>query len=232
MDECNLCLPNNNFAAPAGTRDIALWRTHWGELFSLSDTVLCFSESSRKLVDRVYPFRVGQLLLLPHSVPAFEGKKPKLDFTKPLNIGIVGAINYPKGSDIITRMASLLEEEYPDIRITVIGVLNDASDLKNLTVTGRYHPNELTKLIEKYCVNMFFLPSVCPETFSYVTSELIHLEVPLCCFDLGAPAERVKNYELGCIISEIDPAVAIREILIFFNRIKTKPPIQKGEKGR
>ncbi len=36
--------------------------------------------------------------------------------------------------------------------------------------------------------------------------------LPVACFDLGAPAERVRNYEKGLIISKIDAETALREI--------------------
>jgi len=226
LEECKLCLLNNDFAEPVGTSDITTWRTYWGELFSLANTVLCFSESTRKLIVQVYPLRVGQILLRPHFVPSIQGRKPRIDLSKALNIGVVGTINYAKGADIIIRMAKLLAVEHPDIRITVIGVLEDAPVLKNLTVTGRYHPNELTELIEKHCINMFFLPSICPETFSYVTSELIQLGLPLVCFDLGAPAERVRGYRSGRLAADITPEAALRAIF----ELKKMTLGQEGER--
>jgi glycosyltransferase involved in cell wall biosynthesis len=42
-------------------------------------------------------------------------------------------------------------------------------------------------------VGLCLLPSIWPETFSYVTQELMSLGVPLVCFDLGAPAECVRH---------------------------------------
>jgi len=212
LKECKLCLPINDFAEPVGISDITTWREYWGELFSLADTVLCFSESTRKLVDKVYPLREEQILLHPHFVPSIPGRKPRIDLSKALNIGVVGTINYAKGADIIFRMAKLLAEENPDVRITVIGLMEDAPVLRNLTVTGRYNTNELMEIIEKHSVNMFFLPSICPETFSYVTSELIEFGVPLVCFDLGAPAERVRGYRLGRIAEHVTPEAAISAI--------------------
>jgi glycosyltransferase involved in cell wall biosynthesis len=56
-------------------------------------------------------------------------------------------------------------------------------------------------IVEKIGANIFLMPSICPETFSYVTQELIDMEVPLVCFDIGAQAEKIKNYHKGLIIS-------------------------------
>jgi 1,4-dihydroxy-2-naphthoate octaprenyltransferase len=51
-------------------------------------------------------------------------------------------------------------------------------------------------------ITEFLVPSICPETYSYTTDEIMQMGYPLIVFDLGAPAERVKNYELGKIISK------------------------------
>jgi glycosyltransferase involved in cell wall biosynthesis len=53
------------------------------------------------------------------------------------------------------------------------------------------------------------LPSIWPETFSFVAEELMSMQVPLCCFDLGAPAERVREYGLGRVIRETDAEAAL-----------------------
>ncbi len=43
-------------------------------------------------------------------------------------------------------------------------------------MTGTYRHDDLVDLIEANGINLFFFPSVCPETFSYVTEEMIRLE--------------------------------------------------------
>ena len=73
---------------------------------------------------------------------------------------------------------------------------------------------------------MGFLPSIWPETFSYVTSEMIAMEVPLCCFDLGAPVERVAEYRLGRVIAEIDAEAALRAMRGFFDELRGSVPAE------
>jgi glycosyltransferase involved in cell wall biosynthesis len=47
------------------------------------------------------------------------------------------------------------------------------------------------------------IPSIWPETFSYTTSEAILLGYPVVCFDLGAPACRVRTYDCGMVVEDI-----------------------------
>jgi GT2 family glycosyltransferase len=221
LTECRRCLPANAHAEVTGVHDIPAWRERWGTLASRADKVLCFSRSSLDLVDRVFPLRAEQAVVRPHTLQGEAAPPPRIDFDRGLNIGVVGAINFAKGSEIVIQMARLMLERNLPARITVIGVLNNAPDVENLTVAGPYKPAELSAQLERYNVNLCFLSSIWPETFSYVTAELMQLQMPVCCFDIGAPAERVGSYDHGMVISRIDPAVALDEILGFFDRLRT-----------
>lgn len=50
---------------------------------------------------------------------------------------------------------------------------------------------------------MVLIPSICPETYSYTTSEAIYSGYPCISFDIGAPAERIKKHNAGFVIKEI-----------------------------
>lgn len=47
------------------------------------------------------------------------------------------------------------------------------------------------------------IPSIWPETFSYTTSEAILLGYPVVCFDLGAPAERIRAFDCGMVVEDV-----------------------------
>jgi hypothetical protein len=64
---------------------------------------------------------------------------------------------------------------------------------------------------------MIFIPSICPETFSYTTQEAINMEINVACFDLGAPAERLKNYSKSLIMNSFEPQYICEQIVKFFN---------------
>jgi hypothetical protein len=51
--------------------------------------------------------------------------------------------------------------------------------------------------VEENSVTHVIFPSVWPETFSYLVSEIMKMELPFFCFDLGAQSEKVKNYAKG-----------------------------------
>ena len=69
--------------------------------------------------------------------------------------------------------------------------------------------DDLVELIEANRINLALFPSVCPETFSYVTEEMIRLELPIVAFDLGAPGERLRSYRNGRLAPDVSAASAL-----------------------
>jgi hypothetical protein len=59
----------------------------------------------------------------------------------------------------------------------------------------------------------------------------MQLKMPLCCFDLGAPADRVRTYPLGRVLSSLDdPDAALGEIIAFYGDLyrteRNKKPVE------
>jgi glycosyltransferase involved in cell wall biosynthesis len=106
-------------------------------------------------------------------------------------------------------MAEIIEHEAAGTTLIVIGPFDGWLRGRQVTVTGPYKVEDLPSILTEFGVNICFLPSIWPETYSYVTSELMALDMPLCCFDLGAPAERVRDYDKGLVIGQIDAVVRL-----------------------
>ena len=60
----------------------------------------------------------------------------------------------------------------------------------------------------QYDIDAFLIPSIWPETFSYTTSEIMSMDMPIAVFNLGAPVERVQEYSKGLILGDPDMDVA------------------------
>lgn len=202
LGECRRCLEANpnTFPVVQPGPDIVAWRHAWGGALARATQVLCFSESSRRLILRAYPtLDPACIVVQPHAVPPFvRGADVRLD--GPLHVGVVGAIGQHKGADVVHALAAESLRRAVGLRITVFGTLEGTADGRVVTVTGPYRREDLPILIEGAGANVFLLPSICPETFSYVTHELIGLGLPLACFDLGAPADRVRDYPDGRVL--------------------------------
>jgi glycosyltransferase involved in cell wall biosynthesis len=211
LDQCRQCLEkydgeNRQFIV---SHDIKNWRGKWFDFLRTVDQITCFSNSSLDILKKAYPTieQTCNVTIQPHIV----------DYIKPrtsLNIGVLGEIKLSKGSGIIWDILEIIKKDNLDVNITVIGTLSSKNiNSNNLTVTGRYDKNEIAALVKRHDIDIFFVPSIWPETFSYTTEEIIKMNMPIAVFNLGAPAERVKRYHKGLIIENIDPRSALDALL-------------------
>jgi O-antigen biosynthesis protein len=218
--DCRQCLPHNRFAHNPEAVAIDRWRERWQEFFAAAQNVLFFSNDSLSLLRRVYDLQTDHCHVRPHEVNTHELTSPQVSFGDGLHIGVVGAINHAKGAAIVSEIAGILDKENDGTTLSVIGPYDGWLRGKYVRVTGPYSREQLPDLLSDLRINVCFLPSIWPETYSYVTSELISLGMPLCVFDLGAPAERVRSYEKGCVIQSIDAADALRAIRRLYESLR------------
>lgn len=223
FETCLKCLPRNGYAFPRSidSYDIKKWRDTWKSLVETSNEVLCFSESSKEIINKVFTIKPSQVKVQPHKLTTSFPVKPNYNLDNELCVGVIGIISYQKGAELLFKIAQILEKKSPKAKIVVIGTLESSKKRGNIEITGPYKTEELPNIIENKGVNVCFFSSIWPETFSYVCSEIMEMQMPLCCFNIGAPIERVKNYKLGNIISSIDPQVAVDEIIQFYEKLKT-----------
>jgi FkbM family methyltransferase len=232
LSRCEECLPNHRgeFSFFVPHKDIRSWRETWGDCLAEAASILCFSESSFQLLRRAYPdIDANEYAVRPHVVDYLPARKPRIPYEAPLNIGVVGFINIYKGAGIVRELADCIAQRGLSAKITIIGTMDRRPVHDFVAVTGPYHPVDLPDLIEKSGVNVFLLPSIVPETFSYVAEELMTLDVPLAVFDLGAPAERVAKYGKGLVIAEIEAAKTLDALVAFHARFRREREQEKGQ---
>jgi hypothetical protein len=194
---CRTCLPQNPFAA-AEVRDMPIetWRRAWGRLLRVADRVVHFSEASREVVSRAFPDLGDNTVVKPHRVNWAVRRKLNVFPKKPgepLRIGIVGSIGDAKGAAMVVKASRIMARQKLDAELVVLGRLGRAARSDRLRVLGPYKTRDLAKLIERERIHVFWVASIWPETYSYVTTELMRLNVPIACFNLGAPPERVAT---------------------------------------
>ena len=212
LAECEGCIARHEapFVAFSPPSRVDRWRESWGACLRAADEVRCFSNSSRKLLLRAYPeLDRPTTTVVPHVVDAKALRIPRLRHDGPLVIGIVGQISAQKGAGIVAEMLARIERDGLDARIVVIGTLDAPIRSAHLEVTGPYAREALPDLIEAHGANVFLFPSIWAETFSYVVGELMAMRVPIVAFDLGAPAERLREYANARLVPEVSAAAAL-----------------------
>jgi glycosyltransferase involved in cell wall biosynthesis len=200
----------------SGFKNIEEWRYVWGKFFAnVVDEVIVFSNSTKELFVRMYPVLDSKIKVVPHKIKPLA--KVVVRKHSGINIAMLGGMNsIAKGHDVIDLMCKCNKD--PNVRLVVIG--RYANPPRGLLVTGKYNLSDLPKLIEKYDIDAVFIPSVCPETFSYTTAEAMSMALPVICYNLGAPAERVSKYDKGLVLSNMNPIQNLADIKEFIFNLK------------
>ena len=203
LDVCRTCLPANaRFALGMnGGIDVAEWRSAWQRLFDVVDERIAFSRSSLDLLARGLPAEaLSGWRIEPHRFNAAGSRPvaPRLDST--LNVVAVGHLNHAKGATLLVDLARRAEARRLPLTFSVIGTLEGGVGVPGIRVTGAFAREDLCDLLDAERTSIALLPSICPETYSYVTDELMATGLPLAVLDVGAPAERVGRYHSGCLL--------------------------------
>lgn len=147
---------------------------------------------------------------------------PCLAKDAPLVIGFLGPFVEQKGAPFIRDMGKLLEEKDPSALIRVFGAnYEGVYEQGNLRFEGTYQREDIPTMLTEKGVKIVVLPSPSPETFSYIAQECMTLNVPLVCFDIGAPAERIRKYgyKYGALAPEFSAESLLATVENLLDRI-------------
>ena len=194
----------NPFIVPACP--LKEWRARWNSFLVCAKEIRCFSNSSRNIIERIYPdVDSERITVVPHSMEYCRFTPVAYQKT-PVHVGIVGAIiSEHKGSRVVRRFLAYAKRH--GILVSIIGTYPNFFRIQGKTIhyTGTYRVSDLQQTIEKEKVNCLLFPSLCSETFSYLVSEHIMMDLPIVCFDYGAQAEKIRAYRKGVVCDSTKP---------------------------
>lgn len=201
---------------------LADWQAAWGRLIARSE-VVTFSDSSREIVATAYPAIADRIIVAPHAVPAPPSRAAaSVKPGAPEVIGVLGNIGSHKGAGVLVSLSRLLGKERRT-GLVVIGTVDPRFVLRRpARVHGPYDLADLPALIRRYGITRWFIPSIWPETFSYVTHEALATGLPVWTFDLGAQAEAVRKAMAGGAGGGVIPLDAARSPATLLRQLLTE----------
>jgi glycosyltransferase involved in cell wall biosynthesis len=193
--------------------EVVHWREYWDGIFKLCSEILVFSHSSKEIMLKAFPSITDNLIVKEHSMSYFKPKETFKWSPKPIRIGILGNIYKAKGAEVVDSLSDYLYENSPQTEICIFGRYGGNTTNNNLHVIGEYTLDDLQGLVEQRGITVFLMPSICPETFSYTTHELVLMQYPVVAFNLGAQAEKIASYEKGLLVeSSVSPGVLYKAL--------------------
>jgi glycosyltransferase involved in cell wall biosynthesis len=139
----------------------------------------------------------------------------------PRHVAFAGSVQLHKGALVFEEVVRRLAPSYPTVRWSAFGG-GDATTLQRLrklprparvAVRGFYRPGTLPYRLRRAGVDLVLLPSIWPETYSLALEECATAGVPVLAFDLGAPADRIREQGGGLLVSLEGGAAAMAELL-------------------
>jgi GT2 family glycosyltransferase/glycosyltransferase involved in cell wall biosynthesis/2-polyprenyl-3-methyl-5-hydroxy-6-metoxy-1,4-benzoquinol methylase len=221
---CNNCLATNSFLGYESFESIEKWKERWLQFLNVCDRIVAFSYSSKELFNKWYGHSFD-IEVQPHKVQYLFAVPRQLKRSHSLNIGLLGHLSNHKGLSVIEEMLRITDKEETDMRFILLGESDIEIKSRHFLCHGQYHPESLPKLALQYDIDVFLIPSIWPETFSYTTEEAMAMEYPVAVFDIGAPAERVTHYAKGLIIPNVDARCAFDTLTTFWSEFPYKPTI-------
>ena len=211
--------PAHIFTRPDGTQvSLAEWRECWTKLIERANTIIVFSDNSKRILMEVWPHVECRIVVHPHTITNTVPRvacRPLKSATE-ARIGVLGAIGDVKGAQFLSDFAWWLQKEPEAPGLVIIGEFDSRFSLPDrVNVTGSYNLDNLENLIHQYRVGVWLMPSIWPETFSYTTHEMIATGLPVLAFDLGAQGDTVRAAPNGLIVDQTPKAVmtAVRSVL-------------------
>lgn len=226
--ECEACFQKNANCDNYELATIREWRGVWRSFLQACHEVRVFSQDSANLIQKAYG-GLDQVRILPEQHTVMIPLEKQYKSTSVLTVGLIGTLTELKGARFVERMLDIAEERKLSVRFVLCGSSPNRIRHSGYYETGAYRPEMLPRLVLENDIDLFFISSICPETFSYTTQEVIEMGIPVACLPLGAPVERILRYEKGLVLSEPSPEQNLKELIQFGQQWK-KDSRQQAQK--
>ena len=180
----------------------AAWRQATGQFLRHADRVIAPHEDLVRRLSDYWPDLPVEVWEPEPDAGTAPPRPTRLDGEAPLRIGIIGALNVPKGFDVVKRIAAHARAVGLPLQFVLVGTSSDNAGLTKagVQVTGRYREVEAQEAIRRQRLDIVFVPAIWPETWSFTLSLALAQRLPVYAFDIGAVAGRLRRLGLGTLL--------------------------------
>jgi O-antigen biosynthesis protein len=120
------------------------------------------------------------------------------DPARPCRVLVLGAISASKGFHLLIKLAEAnRQRQPPPLDLVLLGSASDEEALGRAgwMLLGRYRDSEVLAHLKVADPDVVFIPSLWPETHCYTLSHALASGRKVAAFDLGAQAERLRDWK-------------------------------------
>ncbi len=193
--DCCLNVGNASCFACDKNTDISTYeiRSKAKLLYSIAKKVIFPDEDVLKRYLKV--FNIPNYCVIPHATNGQPFYIQKKEIESVFKICAIGNINSAKGSGVMCDLASYIKENNIKASVMLLGRIDKKNKLDSVESYQNF--DELVEKIKKISPSIIFIPSICPETYCYTLTEALASNIPIASFNIGAPANRMKQLGLG-----------------------------------
>jgi GT2 family glycosyltransferase len=194
------------------TVPLATWQAEWGAFLDACHEITVFSETSRAQITATYPHLTDRVHHRPHAmIASIRAVAPPADGAR--TIGVLGNLNRQKGAGVLRDIGEKLLR-YGGPRFVHFGNIDPAFSVPpTVKLHGSYVQTDIPYLAERYGVSAWVVPSIWPETFSFVTHEMLATGLPVYGFAIGAQGEALTRAPNGLPIP-FDPDADHAQVIL------------------
>jgi O-antigen biosynthesis protein len=193
-DACNRCLQRDEAGRAAGR--IGPWRAAHAELLKQAARVVVPDLDVASRLSNYFPS--VRVQVEPHEALQLPAQRPPRG---PVHeVLAIGALSSVKGFEVLLGLARSRAAAAAGLRFTLLGFSPDDAALRDAGV------QVLAARIDDLAPDLILLPSVWPETFSYVLTPAAASGRRVAVFDLGAQARRLKEARADAVYLPIELA--------------------------
>ena len=174
----------------------------------------------RDYMSSVFQISPERFRVIPLGLTGMPPQKEVRPAGDKVNICYLGSIVPYKGIHVLIQAAKRLQDLPIEVRIhgevlypPYMDKLRELGD--TIIYAGPYHPDQLTKVLSQ--ADILVLPSLAPETFSFVIREAALAGVPVVASRIGAIPEVIEHGQNGLLVSpgSVDElAAALRQLVL------------------
>ena len=143
-------------------------------------------------------------------------------------ICVIGAIGIEKGYEVLLACARDAANRRLNLRFMLVGYSCDDARLTatgRVHITGKYASQDVIRLIRQQQAQVAWLPSIWPETWCYTLTHAWRAGLNVLAFDIGTPAERIRQTERGWLCPLGLAPQVLNERMLSLKPTQTEPVI-------
>ncbi len=228
-DACEACYSDAGGSLEEDIRPAALRQRSRGVLLNAQRVVVPSADVARRLA-RYIPELSCEVTPWELDLPLPRPAAARVSRLR-VRVVVVGAIGIDKGYEYLLACARHVVSQRLAMEFVVVGFTCDDKRLLEtgvVHITGAYEEAEAIALIREQEAEVGFLPALWPETWSYTLSQMWQSGLDVVAFDIGAPADRIRQTGRGSLLPlGAPPAAACRALLAHrasSGAVQTQPP--------